>query len=119
MCCMLECVPYLIPYPSTLTWQHRATSWTSPDRLAMAATSEHVPNLRLRNDDSDPRQIIRGFGHVQDSMDQHVQEWDPEIKSFLVRSKQPGLGCHQLSGKQPLQQRAPEDNPIASNYFFR
>ena len=49
----------------------------------------------------------------------HVRDWDPEIKSFLVRSKQPGLGCHQLGAKQPLQQRTPEGNPIASNYFFR
>ncbi len=49
----------------------------------------------------------------------HVRDWDPEIKSFLVKSKQPGLGCHQLGAKQPLQQRSPEGNPIASNYFFR
>lgn len=49
----------------------------------------------------------------------HVRDWDPQIKSFLVRSKQPGLGCHQLGAKQPLQQRSAEGNPIASNYFFR
>ena len=26
-----------------------------------------------------------------------VRECDPELSSFMVRSKQPGTGCHQLS----------------------
>ena len=55
--------------------------------------------------------------HAQEQVDGHVRDWDPEIKSFLVRSKQPGTGCHQLTSKQPLQQR-PSDSD-ASNYFFR
>ena len=43
------------------------------------------------------------------------QELRPDIKSFMVHSKQPGTGCHQLSSKQPLQLR-PSD---ASINFFR
>ena len=49
-----------------------------------------------------------------------VRDWDPEISSFMVRSKQPGTGCHQLSSvKQPLQEKMPGAPSNATNYFFR
>ena len=43
------------------------------------------------------------------------QELRPDLKSFMVHSKQPGTGCHQLSSKQPLQLRSAD----ASINFFR
>jgi hypothetical protein len=58
--------------------------------------------------------------HVQASDAMKVKEWDPKLSSFMVRSKQSGSGCQQLSSvKQPLQQKMPGAPSNATNYFFR
>ncbi|CAK0785285.1 hypothetical protein CVIRNUC_008491 [Coccomyxa viridis] len=67
---------------------------------ALLAAVHHTGNLALTG--STPQSGAR-------------QELRPDIKSFMVHSKQPGTGCHQLSSKQPLQLR-PSD---ASINFFR
>lgn len=69
---------------------------------------------------SSPMEELLSLARAQDScgcVEQYGarQELRPDIKSFMVNSKQPGTGCRQLSSKQPLQLRPSG----ASVNFFR